>query len=162
MVANRLPSPQSIYGDDPATYEKVVELLRNGTLSYAKIAQRVGNLSASSVSNIAAREGLSRGTAPVVAIQTRSTYCRARRIQLLDELFALVEQMIDDVDNPLDLGRLVAATATLIAKRRIEDDEPAEAVTTSNADVEQARRELYDALERLAASRAGASLQLAQ
>jgi transcriptional regulator with XRE-family HTH domain len=147
-----LPNPQSIAGDNPAQYGAIMADLHGGRLSYRQVAARHG-VGASTVAGIAHRERISRPSAQqVIAAALRHGYDRAERVRLLDLAFERVELLLDNVDDARALQQVVAALATLVDRRRLEEDEPT--ARTELIDRERARVSLAAKLERLATHRA--------
>src|SRR5215213_1743445 len=111
----------------PEERAKIVSLLKEGGLSQGAIARMVGRAQ-STVSSIAAREGLSapRHRTPIQANHARRVYAREQRRELLDKFLSLAEAMIDAGGmSPREARELVQGIATAIEKRRLEDDEAA-------------------------------------
>ena len=109
----------------PEERARIVSLLKEGGLSQGAIARMVGRAQ-STVSSIAAREGLSapRHKTPVQANHARRVYAREQRRELLDKFLSLAEAMIDAGRmSPREARELVQGIATAIEKRRLEDDE---------------------------------------
>jgi hypothetical protein len=144
-----LGNPQSVCGDNPTQFAAILADLRGGRLSYRQIARRHG-VGASTVGDIARREGISRPNAQqVAAAALRAGYCQAERVRLLDLALDGVERLLDEVDDVRSLQQVVSALARLVEKRRLEDGEPTG--LTEAIDRESARQTLAAKIERMPA-----------
>jgi hypothetical protein len=149
VMSTVVTTPQSVRGDNPAQFAAILADLRAGRLSYRVIARRHG-VGASTVGGIARREGIARPSGQqVAAAALHAGYYRAERVRLLDLAFERVEMLLDDVQDPKSLQQIVAALATLVDRRRLEEDKPTARTEVINH--ESARRTLAEKLERLVA-----------
>ena len=114
---------------------KIVALLKEGGLSQGAISRLVGRAQ-STVSSIAAREGLSapRHKTPIQANHARRVYAKENRRELLDKFLSMAETMIDAGGmSPREARELMQGIATAIEKRRLEDDEAGSITETRSA-----------------------------
>jgi transposase-like protein len=140
----------------PEERAKIVSLLKEGGLSQGAIA-RVAGRAQSTISSVAAQEGLSapRHKTPVQANHARRVYAREQRRELLDRFLSLAEAMIDAGGmSPREIRELAQGIGTAIEKRRLEDDEAGSITETRSGhpqhgalDLEEVFRKLDEQIE---------------
>lgn len=131
----------------PEQRESIVDLLRLGHSQNA-IARQF-KINPSTVNRIAKAEGLGGNIAATKnAIAAKAVYDLARRLELSDKFFGLVERALDE-DRWLDLKDLALTFAVLVDKRRLEEGK----ATEIHADTDSDREFIASRVDELAARR---------
>jgi len=129
-------------------HQAVIEALQTGE-SQNSVSRRLG-VSVGSVNRIAKLNGLEPYSGPKNLAPEAAEYSLARRVALIDKVFAKAESMLDTATTPHKLQALAIALGILIDKRRLEDGE-----ATSRTEIhgDEVRERLASRLDEFASRR---------